>query len=53
MLRACVQLEEADAVLAFVNSLVNPSEIVITPQEFDAAVSPMRRDLARAMRGRA
>jgi hypothetical protein len=46
VLRACVQLEEADAVIAFVRSLINPSDIVVTPDEFDAAVAPFRQELA-------
>jgi hypothetical protein len=45
-LRALVQLEEADSVLAFIQGLFDSSDIVVTPEEWDQAALTIRHELA-------
>jgi hypothetical protein len=50
-LKACVQLAEPDAVLAFVRNLPDPCDIAVTPEKFDRAARSVGRKLRqRAMR---
>jgi hypothetical protein len=47
VLDACVQVDEVDAVLAYLNKLRNTSEIRIRPDEFEQAALSLREELLR------
>jgi hypothetical protein len=48
LVRACIQLEEVDAVLAFIHGIKDPSDIVVAPDEFEEAARSVKRALAAA-----
>jgi hypothetical protein len=53
LLNACVQIDEADAVRAYLNKLRNPSDIIVVPEKFEGAARSVHQKLAAQHRRRA
>jgi hypothetical protein len=52
LLDACTQLDEPDAVLAYVRSLRDPCDIVVAPEKFERAARSVGKKLAARQRAR-
>lgn len=53
LLDACVQIDEADAVLAHLKKLRNPSDIIVAPEKFESAARSVHQKLVAQHRRRA
>ena len=53
LLDACIQIDEADAVLAYLKKLRNPSDIVVAPEKFEGAARSVHQKLVAQHRRRA